>query len=130
MKNVQMKIITEIDIDFSVRIDPKYYLLDQIIHYKGYRPSLEEFFALIRGKYLQDKIVQPEVLIPESYRTVKNNTDLDNRVKAFMRDNELTLCETFFPNAYGGFTYIVNYSFDDYTTFGLIAMDSASIQLL
>jgi hypothetical protein len=123
-----MEILSEIDIEFSSRVDPKFALMDmdEILHYKGYRPSQEEFSGILSGKYFLDKVNPPEVLIQKSYYSLENNPDLDNRVKAFMFENNLTLCETFFPNLFGGFTYIVNYSFDDYKTFGLIAIDSSA----
>jgi hypothetical protein len=119
-----MKIISETDIEFSARVNPEYKFFDEIIHYKGYRPNQEEFLEILSGEYFLDKVNPPEVLIQKSFRSLENNTILDNRVRAFMRDNDLTLCETFFPNVFGGFTYLVNYSFDDYKTFGLITMDS------
>jgi hypothetical protein len=104
-----MKIISEIDIEFSSRVDPEY-----------------EFFEVLSGKYFRDKVKQPEVLIYQSYLVVGYNPGLDNRVKAFMHDNKLTLCETFFPNDHSGFTYIINYSLDNYKTFGLISINSFS----
>ncbi|GHU52938.1 hypothetical protein FACS189496_3780 [Bacilli bacterium] len=121
-----MNLISEIDIEFSSRIDPRFCFFEEILHYKGYRPNYDEFLEIVGWKYFQDKVKPPEVLLPQFYYAIKNNTELDNRVRTFMRDNKITLCETFSYNNYGGFTYIVNYSFDNYKTFGLITMDSSA----
>jgi hypothetical protein len=116
-----MDIISEIDIEF-----------DTILHYKGYCLSYDEFLnaGILEGKYFQEKINPPEYLIPQSYRALENNPKLDNRIKIFMCENKITVCETVFPcksffaDDYDGFTYVVNYSFDNYKTFGFIAMDT------
>jgi hypothetical protein len=41
-----------------------------------------------------------------------------------MRRNRLTLCITNYPNDLIGKTYILNYSFDNYNTFGFITIDT------
>jgi tetratricopeptide (TPR) repeat protein len=82
------------------------------------------------SKYFQDKVGPNEKLIANSYRLIPNNRGLDNRVRTFMRTQELTVCETVYP--YGKIPktpfwllcYAVNYSFDNYETFGFITKGS------
>jgi hypothetical protein len=115
--NQSMESIFEFDVDFS-------HSLGQILHYKGYRISKNEFIKILNTNYFQDKVIPPEALILESYYVNENNNGLDNHIKNFMCDKKLTVCETCFPNEYGGFNYGVNYSFDNYKTFGFTAMKS------
>ena len=99
-----------------------------LLHYNAYRPEREEFFAAVarNGEYFQYQLGPCETLTPKSYVHVENNTDLDKRIKDFMRDNNLSCCETSYPNDFGGFTYVVNYSFDKHQTFGTVIMDSTA----
>jgi tetratricopeptide (TPR) repeat protein len=78
-----------------------------ILHYYGYRPSENEFWTVLADAYFQH---------------TENNTALDQRIKNSMRENKLTVCETSYANDYGGFNYIVNYSFDNYKTFGYVGI--------
>ena len=112
-----MASVYQFDVDFVGR---------GVLHYRGYRPGREEFLTAvdINGGYFQYQLDSPETLIPSSYRHLQNNPALDTRIRNFMRNNNLTCCETFYANDYGGFTYIVNYSFDNHKTFGYVAMDS------
>ena len=93
------------------------------LYYLGYRPSRDEFSSVINN-YFRDIITSSETLLPWSYNFIENNTVLDDRVKSFMRMNNLTVSTTFDLNEFGGFTYIVNYSFDNHRTFNFISMDS------
>lgn len=96
-----------------------------VLTYNGFQPSEDDFFAaIIFGRYFQDKLDSPETLIIPSYASIKSNTGLAERVKTFMRNNRLTFCETRYTNDFGGFTYVINYSFDNYKTFGFISIDS------
>jgi hypothetical protein len=95
-----------------------------ILKYSGYRPTEDDFWNVIHYSYFQDQIDFPEVLILTTFSLIENNTVLDERIKTFMRINELTCCETSFVNNDGGYSYIVNYSFDNYETFGYISIDS------
>jgi predicted small secreted protein len=78
-----------------------------ILHYYGYRPSENEFWTVLASAYFEH---------------TENNTALDQRIRNFMRENRLTVCETSYANDYGGFHCIVNYSFDNYKTFGYVYM--------
>jgi hypothetical protein len=110
--------IYEFDIDFG-NIDLG------ILHYHGYRTGKTGFWITMHNGYFQYQVTPSETLIPESYYSLENNTVLDERIKDTMRRNEINVCETFYANDYGGFTYIVNYSFDNYRTFGFIRMASS-----
>jgi len=106
----------EIDINFGSELG--------ILSYWGYRPSWEEFSLVINGTYFYDYLSSSESLLQDSYLIIENNINLDERVKTFMRLNNLTFAGTLIGNDIGGFTYIVNYSFDNFRTFGYISMDS------
>ena len=95
------------------------------LHYNGYRVNEEDFWMeIITGAYFQHQIDPPETLIPRSYSEMENNTALDEYVKATMQRNNITVCTTLYANDFGGFFYIINYSFDNYKTFGFISMAS------
>ena len=108
--------IAEIELDFGHDIG--------ILSYWGFRPSKEEFSLVLNSQYFRDSISPSETLLIQSYYSIENNTALDERVKTFMRLNNLTFSGTLIENVHGGFTYYVNYSFDNHRTFGLITMDS------
>jgi hypothetical protein len=110
--------LKEIDIDFFFGGG------GGILHYYGYRPNKDEFLSVINRKFFEDTISPSETLLTQSYYSIDNNTALDERIKVFMRSNNLTFCFTFYLNEYGGFTYVVNYSFDNYKTFGFVSMDT------
>jgi hypothetical protein len=120
-----MEIILEFDIDFLDRNG-------LIIHYRGYNPTHDEFLAAggPYSKYFKSKIGTGEKLVATSYYSNPDNFELDERVKTTMRDNKLTVCEAFFPcklaskMPFEAFNYVVNYSFDNYKTFGFITMSS------
>jgi hypothetical protein len=100
-----------------------------ILRYNCYRPTEKEFWTeIITGAYFQYQIDPPESLIPRSYTEIENNVNLDEYVKTTMKRNNITVCETFFANDFGGFTYVVNYSFDNYKTFGFISMSSTGYE--
>ena len=100
-----------------------------VLNYYGYRPGRKEFLTAValNGGYFQYQLGTKETLIPQSYYHLQNNTELDNRIRNIMRSNNLTCCETVYANKYGGFTYLVNYSFDNYKTFGFVTMDSTTL---
>ena len=110
--------IAEMQIDFG--FGPMLYL--------GFRPSREEFSLVLNGQYFKDVISPTEDLVPQSFYSIENNTILDERIKMFMRINNLTLAATLYRNEINGFTYIVNYIFDNFRTFGLISMDSTGYE--
>ncbi|GHU12373.1 hypothetical protein FACS1894161_0450 [Spirochaetia bacterium] len=62
------------------------------------------------------------LLIP-SFSHSGNNTALDERVKTFMRRNNLIYCMTGYPNGAGVYTNIVNYSLDNYKIFGFMSIN-------
>jgi hypothetical protein len=96
-----------------------------VLTYNGFQPSEDDFFTtIIFGHYFQDKLDPSENLILPSYSSITNNTELSELIKTFMRKNKLTFCETRYANDFGGFTYVINYSFDNYKTFGFISIDS------
>jgi len=96
-----------------------------ILRYYGYRPSEDEFwFEAVTGSIFQNLIDPSETLILPSFTVIEDNTALDDFIKSTMRRNNISVCITFFSNDYGGFTYIVNYSFDNFVTFGFLSMDS------
>ena len=99
------------------------------LYYLGFRPSREQFFQDIND-YFKNTIEPYETLLPQTYNSIENNIELDERVKNFMRSNNLTVCTTIDLNNYGGFIYIVNYSFDNYKSFGFISMDAHGYNLL
>jgi tetratricopeptide (TPR) repeat protein len=122
-----MEPVFEFDVDFNEK-------MGQTLHYMGYRPTHDEFLKAggPYSKYFKDKVGPDEELITNSYDATSNNLELDNRIKTFMRDNKLTVCETVYPDgkipttSFGLFRYAVNYSFDTYKTFGFITMVSWS----
>ena len=65
-----------------------------------------------------------ETLILPSYAIIEDNTALDEYIINTIRGNNITVCITLFSNIFSGFTYIVNYSFDNFKIFGFISMDS------
>jgi len=123
------------DIDFRNEIGG-------ILPYNGYRISDFDFWdtfneyiraydeykttktmsAIIPGYFLY-QVEPPERLVTPSF-DYGINPDLDERIKTVMRRNNITVCTTSYPNEHGGFTYVVNYSFDNHNTFGTVSMDS------
>ena len=96
-----------------------------VLLYYGYRLSWEEFSSSVLGIGYFDSILHPsENLYYNSFVHIEKNNYLESRVKSFMSSNKLTVCQTLYANEYGGFTYIVNYSFDNYRTFGFVSIDS------
>jgi hypothetical protein len=103
-----------------------------ILSYKGYRPTHDEFVKTggPNWTYFQNKVGSGEKLIKNSYDQTPNNTELDDRVKIFMRNNKLTVCETDYIETVSTkeagdlnyIRYVVNYSFDNYKTFGYVSM--------
>jgi hypothetical protein len=109
--------VCEFDVDFSNS-------MGIILHYFGFRPREKEFIEAVHTGFFPYFIDPDEILMPPSYRRIENNTALDERIKTLMRKNKITVCITGYPNDYDGFIYIVNYSFDNYKTFGFVSMDS------
>jgi len=96
-----------------------------ILRYYGYRPTEEEFWLeAVTGSIFHNLIDHSETLILPSFTVIEDNAALDDFIKTTMRRNNITVCITLFSNYYGGYTYIVNYSFDNFITFGFISMDS------
>ena len=96
-----------------------------ILHYYGYRPTEDEFWLeAVTVSIFQNLIDPSETLILPSFTLIDDNSSLDNYIKSTMRRNNIPVCITLFSNDYGGFTYIGNYSFDNFKTFGFISMDS------
>ena len=96
-----------------------------VLRYYGYRPSEVDFWLEVFTGGIFYFLMDPfETLMPPSYRQMENNTALDDFIKSTMRRNNINVCFTFYPNYFGGFTYIINYSFDNYATFGFITIDS------
>lgn len=110
--------VIEFDVDFG---NNSY----GVLRYYGYRPSEDDFWLeIITGSLFNNLISSKETLAPPSYTEIDDNKALDEFVKATMERNNLTVCITLFPNEIDGFTYVVNYSFNNYKTFGFISMDS------
>jgi len=96
-----------------------------ILRYYGYRPTEDEFWLeAVTGSIFQNMIDSSETLILPSFTVIEDNTALDDFIKSTMRRNNIPVSITLFSNDYGGFTYIVNYSFDNFVTFGFLSMDS------
>jgi len=96
-----------------------------ILRYYGYRPlELDFWIETASGSIFQNLIDSSETLILSSFSAIEDNIALDNFIKSTMRRNNIPVCITFLPNDFGGFTYIVNFSFDNFTTYGFISMDS------
>jgi hypothetical protein len=96
-----------------------------ILRYYGYRPTEDEFWLeVVTGSIFNNLIDPPESLMLPSFTVIEDNTALDDFVKTTMRRNNITVCITYFSNNFDGYTYIVNYSFDNYKTFGFVSMDS------
>jgi len=96
-----------------------------ILRYYGYRPTEDEFWLeAVTGSIFQNLIDPSETLIFPSFTVIENNTALDDFIKTTMRRNNITVCITLFSNDYGGYSYIVNYSFDNFVTFGFLSIDS------
>jgi len=96
-----------------------------ILRYHGYRPTEDEFwFEAVTGSVFQNLTDPSETLILSSFTVIEDNSHLDEFIKTTMRRNNIPVCITLHPNNYGGFTYIVNFSFDNFTTFGFLSMDS------
>ena len=112
------KAVFEFDVDFGKPLG--------VLHYYGYRPSEDELIQAVHTNYFPYQLGPSEILMPPSYGHIENNTALDSRIRDFMKKNKLTVCKTAYPNEYGGYTYVVNYSFNNYKTFGTIMMDSTS----
>jgi hypothetical protein len=81
--------VVEFDVDFSGTLG--------VLHYSDFRPSEDDAWLEINlyFQWVVDKIDQ--ILILTSFRHIKNNTALDDRIKTFMRRNRLTLCITNYP---------------------------------
>ena len=112
--------ICEFEVDFSD-------ISLGVLKYYGYRPTVGEVSDFLKPEfflYFEYQIDPPETLISNSRKLNENNTAIDNRIKNAMRINDITLCETFYPNNYGGFTYIVNINVENYEKFNTISMDS------
>lgn len=96
-----------------------------VLRYYGYRVNEDDFWLeVVTGSVFYNLIHPSETLILPSFSIIENNTGLDEFIKTIMRRNNITVCLTLFFNDYGGFTYIINYSFDNYQTFGFVSMDS------
>jgi len=96
-----------------------------ILRYYGYRPTEDDFWLeVVTGSIFNNLIDPPESLILSSFTVMEDNTALDDFIKSTMRRNKITVCITYFSNKFDGYTYIINYSFDNYKTFGFVSMDS------
>jgi hypothetical protein len=110
--------IVEFDVDFG---DDSF----GVLHYFGYRVSEDDFWEEIIIGSVFDNLIDPsETLILSSFTLLEDNIALDDYIKNTMIRNKITVYLTLFANYYGGFTYVVNYSFDNYETFGFISIDS------
>ena len=109
------KPLYEFDIDFERDFG--------ILHYNGYSPNKGEFLEAINTDYFPFKLLPTNIVLPETYYQVKNNTRLDERVKAIMLEKKLTMCETNYQDG-NIHRYYVNYSFNNYKSFGTIIIDS------
>ena len=110
--------VIEFDVDFG---DDSF----GVLRYYGYRVSEDDFWLeVVTGSVFHNLISPSETLIIPSFIIIEDNTVLDDYIKNTMRRNNITVCVTLYFNDYGGFTYIVNYSFDNYQTFGFLSMDS------
>jgi len=97
-----------------------------VLRYLGYRVNHDDFWLeVVTGSIFHNLIDPSETLILPSFTVIEENNNLDEFIKSTMRRNNITVSITLFANAFSGFTYIVNYSFDNFKTFGFISMDSA-----
>ncbi|GHU83327.1 hypothetical protein FACS189468_8380 [Spirochaetia bacterium] len=95
-----------------------------VLYYQGFRPSEDDFWDAMATTFFYDMAGTEEILIIPSFIRLENNTALDERVRKFTRENRLTCCTTYYGNEYGGYSYTVNYSFDNYKTFGFMNIES------
>jgi len=110
--------VIEFDVDFGSDSSG-------ILRYYGYRPTEDEFWLeVVTGSVFYNLIDSSETLIISSFTIIEDYTALDDYIKSTMRRNKITVCITINSNDYGGYTYVVNYCFDNYVTYGLISVDS------
>jgi len=96
-----------------------------ILRYYGFRVSEDEFwYEAVSSSIFYNLIDPSETLILPSFTLIEDNSSLDDYIKSTMRRYNINVCITLYSNIYDGFTYMVNYSFDNFKTFGFISMDS------
>jgi len=105
----------EFEVDFNKIFGSTFY-------YKGYYVEDITAFNNVLDSYIKYvSELKKDYYIVNSY-SLKDNTVLDERIKRFMRWGNVTVCTTSYEDRYGNIEYLLNYSFDNYQTFGFLSL--------